>query len=77
MYQAKFIKGHDCIFYKDGLCTFHNKGLKLTEGKLSHHILKEDNRVWRKSVPYNVAKTWQDIDNDVILGRLMNKMKQP
>lgn len=44
-----------CTFFKNGLCELHDKGLKPTEGKLSHH-----SRKWnpKKSIGWAVAKTW-------------------
>lgn len=66
MIQAKDNDGH-CIFYQDGLCKLHNKGLKPTEGKLSHHSLKLDNFNPKKSISWAVAKEWIDEDNcDII-----------
>ena len=32
-----------CIFYHNGLCELHDKGLKPTEGRLSHHSTRLDN----------------------------------
>ncbi len=47
-----------CIFFKNGLCELHDKGLKPTEGKLSHHTIKLDNFIFPISVGWNVAKEW-------------------
>lgn len=32
-----------CVFFENGLCILHDKGLKPTEGRLSHHTVKKDN----------------------------------
>lgn len=36
-------EGDYCTFFHDGLCELHDKGLKPTEGKLSHHSIAPDN----------------------------------
>ena len=38
MVQPKVENGW-CTFYHDGLCELHDKGLKPTEGRLSHHSI--------------------------------------
>lgn len=50
-----------CTFFHDGLCELHDKGLKPTEGRLSHHSLSLDNFNPRKSVAWLVAKQWLDV----------------
>lgn len=52
-----------CIFHHDGLCELHDKGLKPTEGRLSHHSPSLENYSFSKSLAYNVAKEWLDEDN--------------
>lgn len=52
-----------CIFFENGLCSLHEKGLKPTEGSLSHHSTKLDNFKFVKSISWNVAKEWNDPDN--------------
>lgn len=47
-----------CTFYHDGLCELHDKGLKPTEGRLSHHSLKIDNFNPKKSLSWLIAKEW-------------------
>lgn len=47
-----------CTFYNNGLCELHDKGLKPTEGKLSHHSLKADNWTPSKSLAWMIAKEW-------------------
>lgn len=51
-----------CTFYTNGKCELHSLGIKPTEGKLSHHTANECNYVPKKSLAWNVAKTWIDID---------------
>jgi len=52
-----------CIFFVDGLCQLHDKGLKPTEGRLSHHSTKLENFKPAKSISWNVAKTWNEQGN--------------
>lgn len=47
-----------CTFFHDGKCELHDKGLKPTEGRLSHHSIREDNFVPSKSLSWLVAKEW-------------------
>ena len=32
-----------CAFFENGLCILHDKDLKPTEGRLSHHTVRKDN----------------------------------
>ena len=57
MLQAKYDE-NGCTFFKDGLCELHDKGLKPTEGKLSHHTT--ETITVDKSVNVAVARTWKD-----------------
>lgn len=52
-----------CVFYKNGLCELHDAGLKPTEGKLSHHSIRQENYKFNKSLSWNVAKEWLDEKN--------------
>lgn len=56
------VRGEDgwCAFFRNGLCELHERGLKPTEGKLSHHTIREDNFDFSRSLAWNVAKTWLD-----------------
>lgn len=56
-----------CTFFTNGLCELHDKGLKPTEGKLSSHLIQEDNFNPKKSIAYNVAKTWEERSVDIII----------
>lgn len=47
-----------CTFFHDGKCELHDLGLKPTEGKLSHHSIRVDNFVPKKSLAWLVAKEW-------------------
>ncbi len=58
MIQANVEANGWCTFYHDGLCELHDKGLKPTEGRLSHHSVKIDNFVPKKSLSWLVAKEW-------------------
>jgi len=52
-----------CVFYKNGLCELHDARLKPTEGKLSHHSIRQENYKFNKSLSWNVAKEWLDEKN--------------
>lgn len=52
-----------CIFLRDGLCGLHDAGLKPTEGRLSHHSIRQENYKFNKSLSWNVAKEWLDESN--------------
>ena len=64
-----------CVFFKDGLCSIHNTGLKPTEGKLSHHSITAENLNFSKSLPWNVAKEWLPGKNDKTIARVMELMQ--
>lgn len=57
MVQAK-VDGDWCTFFRDGLCELHDKGLKPTEGRLSHHTIRADNWSPKRSISWHVAKEW-------------------
>lgn len=65
-----------CIFLRDGLCELHDKGLKPTEGKLSHHTTKLETFTVRKSIAWNVAKEWIDSHNADTIRRVAEKLKK-
>lgn len=73
MFQVKQTD-NGCIFFKDGLCELHSKGLKPTEGKLSHHTTTIENFKFSKSLAWNVAKEWLDVENLAIIERIVEKM---
>lgn len=75
MFQAAHTKD-GCIFFKDGLCSLHDSGLKPTEGKLSHHSTSPDNFVAKKSISWNVAKEWMDPNNLETIKRLEQKLNK-
>lgn len=54
-----------CTFYKDGLCELHDKGLKPTEGKLSHHSHRLTDP--KKSIAWAVAKEWEGLPEDELI----------
>lgn len=61
MIQARLEDNGWCTFYHDGLCELHDKGLKPTEGRLSHHSLKIDNYNPKKSLSWLIAKEWLSV----------------
>lgn len=65
-----------CIFFHDGLCELHDKGLKPTEGRLSHHSMTLENFTFRKSLSWNIAKEWLDINNADQVLRIFNKISK-
>jgi hypothetical protein len=55
-----------CTFYKDGLCELHEKGLKPTEGKLSHHSYGMDTFKPSRSLAWLIAQEWLTLDANSI-----------
>ena len=70
------VNGDWCTFYHDGLCELHDKGLKPTEGRLSHHSMRLDNWTPKKSISWNVAKEWEDEDNAPVLEEILDELKK-
>ncbi len=66
-----------CIFFHDGLCELHDKGLKPTEGRLSHHSTQLEKFRFRNSIAWNVAKEWINERNADTIRRIMDKLKTP
>lgn len=64
-----------CIFFHDGLCELHDRGLKPTEGRLSHHSTQPEQFRFRNSIAWNVAKEWIDERNSDTIQRIVDKMK--
>ena len=52
-----------CTFFHDGRCELHEKGLKPTEGKLSHHSIRIDNFRAGRSLSWAVAQEWLEPEN--------------
>lgn len=74
MIQAKK-ENRCCIFFHEGLCELHDRGLKPTEGRLSHHSTKIDNFKPSKSISWNVAKEWLNEDNINVINRIVEKIE--
>ena len=54
-----------CTFRRpDGLCELHDKGLKPTEGRLSHHTIALDNFDPKRSLAWLVAKEWLPLQKE-------------
>lgn len=64
---------HGCVFWKDGLCELHDRGLKPTEGRLSYHVLTEENICFSKSLTWNVAKEWLNAENLPLIVRILQR----
>lgn len=63
--QAKYDPAKKaCTFFTDGLCELHDKGLKPTAGKLSHHTQTNKNPF--KTIAHLVVKQWAIIDMEYI-----------
>ncbi|WP_106828136.1 hypothetical protein [Parabacteroides pacaensis] len=62
-----------CAFFHNGLCELHDKGLKPTEGRLSHHSTRIDNFKASKSIAWNVAKEWLSEENAEVIERVADK----
>lgn len=62
-----------CIFFQDGLCELHDRGLKPTEGRLSHHTLTEESFDFSKSLAWNVAREWLNEKNVPLILRIFDK----
>ena len=66
-----------CTFQReDGLCELHDKGLKPTEGRLSHHSLKLDNFKRQKSVSWAVVQEWLNPQNADIVNEVIRRYKE-
>ena len=67
MIQAMVDKNGWCTFRcPDGLCELHDKGLKPTEGRLSHHTIALDNFDPRRSLSWLVAKEWLPLQKEFL-----------
>lgn len=66
-----------CTFQReDGLCELHDKGLKPTEGRLSHHSLKLDNFKRQKSVSWAVVQEWLSPQNADVVAEIAKRYKE-
>lgn len=70
MIQA-YQTSHGCVFWRDGLCSLHDKGLKPTEGRLSYHTITEENIDFGKSLSWNVAREWINTENILLIAKLL------
>lgn len=62
-----------CVFFQNGLCELHDRGLKPTEGRLSHHTLTEESFDFSKSLAWNVAREWLNMKNVPLILRIFDK----
>lgn len=63
-----------CTFQReDGLCELHDKGLKPTEGRLSHHSMKIDNWKPSKSISWAVVQEWLDPQNADVVNEVFRR----
>lgn len=66
-----------CVFWKNGLCELHDTGLKPTEGKLSYHVLTEENCSFEKSLSWNVAREWILKENRMLIKEIIYRIIKP
>jgi hypothetical protein len=59
-------EGEWCVFFHDGKCELHEKGLKPTEGRLAYHEVSEREFKPEYNLTYQVAKEWGDGNLDVV-----------
>ena len=62
-----------CVFFQGGLCELHGRGLKPTEGRLSHHTLTEESFDFSKSLAWNVAREWLNEKNVPLILRIFER----
>jgi hypothetical protein len=62
-----------CVFFQNGLCELHNRGLKPTEGRLSYHTLTEESFDFSKSLAWNVAREWLNEKNVPLILRIFER----
>ena len=66
-----------CTFQReDGLCELHDKGLKPTEGRLSHHSTKLDNWKPTKSIGWAVVQEWLDPQNADVVEEIVSRYSE-
>ncbi len=68
------VDGEWCTFFHDGLCELHDKGLKPTEGKLSHHSMRLADWTPKKSIAWNVAQEWEEPRNREIMKAIIAEL---
>lgn len=62
-----------CVFFQNGLCELHDRGLKPTEGRLSYHTLTEESFDFSKSLAWNVAREWLNEKNVPLILRIFER----
>ena len=70
------VNGHCTFQREDGLCELHDKGLKPTEGRLSHHSIKIDNWKTTKSISWAVVQEWLDPQNADVVEEVARRYKE-
>lgn len=70
------VKSHCTFQREDGLCELHDKGLKPTEGRLSHHSTKIDNFKPSKSIGWAVVQEWLDPQNEDVVEEVVRRYKE-
>ena len=66
-----------CTFYTgDGLCELHDKGLKPTEGRLSHHSIRLDNFRASRSISWAVVQEWLSPENADVVAEVARRYEE-
>lgn len=63
-----------CVFYHDGRCELHDKGLKPTEGILASHDLNPDELKPEHNLTFSVAREWVREENLKIVKEICDKL---
>ena len=64
-----------CIFFQDGKCELHDKGLKPTEGRLSQHEVSSKELQKEYNLSYQTAKEWMNEENMEVIQEIVDKLK--
>ena len=65
-----------CVLYHDGICELHEKGLKPTEGRLSHHEVREREMNPEYNLTFQVALEWIRRGNFDIISKIADKLSE-
>lgn len=74
MVQIKAYNDGRCVFFQDGKCELHDKGLKPTEGRLASHDFHEKEIQKEYNLTYQVAREWFQEENFVVIKEIADKL---
>lgn len=63
-----------CVFYHDGKCELHDKGLKPTEGILASHYTSPEELKPEHNLTFAVAREWMRIENQRTIKDICDKL---